>query len=245
MSEAAEPLTQTKPSPGVCYLLRQFMAGDARELGRKAAHRLNGYKPPYVPPAEYAVPDSPICKQALELVTEASPDFLLKHCQRSHAFAVAMAHNTTRPVDREVLYLGCLMHDLGLTEAHDHGATFELDGARAAHGFCCEHGLESARAALVHEMVALHNSVGVAHRLEPEIALVHFGAGADVLGLWVHDVNARTLDEILERFPRKGFGDAMALLIEDQIRRKPDSYMAGMVKLGFLKRLRSTGLPGE
>lgn len=235
-------LTTEKPAPGLCYLIRQFAAGDMRELGRKTSARMRGFTPPYVSAAEYAVPDSSACKKAVDLVREASPEFLFRHCVRTYAFAVAMAHKVNQTIDREVLFLGCIMHDLGLTSEHDHGGTFELDGAKAARSFCVHEGLFETRADLVHEMVALHNSVGVAHKLDPEIALVHFGAGADVIGLWVHDMNPRTLQEILEVSPRDGFGDGMARLIEGQIQRKPDSYMSSMVKLGFLKKLRSAQL---
>jgi hypothetical protein len=200
---------------------------------------------PYVSKAEYDAPDSRACQTALELVTQVSPTFLLDHCLRTHAFAVAMGHTAKQKIDREVLFLGCVMHDLGLTEEHDHGDTFELDGARAARGHCLQHGISAERADLVHEMVALHNSVGVAHKREPEIVLTHFGAGADVLGLAVHDVHRRTMQEILAEYPRTGFGEGMARLIDDQMKRKPESYMSGMVALGFLDRLKKTQLPGE
>lgn len=239
---AENPLTQERPDPGMCYLIRQFAASDMRELGRKGRAAISGWKPPYVAPAEYAVPASSTCKKALTLVRELSPDFLFGHCMRTHAFAVAMAHKVTKTVDPEVLFLGCVMHDLGLTKAHDCGGTFELDGAKAAHHFCQKEGISQPRADLVHEMVALHNAVGVAENKEPEVALVHYGAGADVIGLWVHDIHPQSLQEILEEQPREGFGHGMARLIEDQLARKPNSYMASMVRLGFLKKLRSTQL---
>ncbi|WP_197027547.1 HD domain-containing protein [Marinobacterium lacunae] len=239
---SAVALTTSKPDPGLCFLIRQFAAGDIRELLRKTSARLSGRRPPYVAPADYHVPDSAACKKAISLVREASPDFLFGHCMRTHAFAVAMGHKVSKPVDREVLFLGCIMHDLGLTAAHDHGGTFELDGAKAAHHVCVSEGLSPDRADLVHEMVALHNSVGVAEYRQPEVALVHYGAGADVIGMWVHDIDPKTLHEILEQQPRDGFGEGMARLIEDQVTRKPDSYMASMVRMGFLKKLRSANL---
>lgn len=238
-------LTQSKPAPARCFLISRFIAQDLRSPGVRAHRALTRGQVPYVDHAEYHAPDSLACRKALELVTEASPRFLLDHCLRTHAFAAALAHKAKRKPDREVLFLGCLMHDLGLTGAHDHGGTFELDGARSAHAHCLEHGLSHERADLVHEMVALHNSVGVAHRREPEVALIHFGAGLDVLGLMAHDIHRHTLEEILADYPRAGFGEAMARLIDEQMRRKPTSYMTTMVQLGFLDKLRQTRLPGE
>jgi hypothetical protein len=226
-------------------LLCQFIAGDLRAFRTTAVRVVTRQQVPYVSRPEYAIPDSQACRKALELVNQVSPSFLRDHCLRTHAFAVAMGHQVRQSIDREVLFLGCVMHDLGLTPDHDHGDTFELDGARAARSHCLQHGLSADRADLVHEMVALHNSVGVAHEREPEVALTHFGAGADVLGLGMHDIHRRTLQEILAEYPRIGFGDAMARLIADQMQRKPQSYMTSMVALGFLDRLRKTRLPGE
>lgn len=245
MNESAHPLTTEKPAPSICFLIREFAGHDILEFGRRTRQTLQRQQPPYIQASAYGVPDSLASQKAVALVREASPGFLFQHCVRTHAFAVAMAHKVDLPVDREVLFLGCLMHDLGLTPEHDCGGTFEVDGAKAAHSFCQQEGLSPERAALVHEMVALHNSVGVATKKDPEIALVHYGAGTDVLGLWSHDINAQTLREILEASPRAGFGDGMARLIEDQIQRKPHSYMASMVRMGFLKRLKACRLAGE
>jgi hypothetical protein len=241
----SDNLTEEKQAPSLCFLLRQFVKIDTRELFRKKLLRFWNNTAPYVNASEYSLPESSACQKALALVQESSPDFLIGHCLRTHAFAIAMAHKVNCKVDREVLFMGCIMHDLGLTHIHDHNNTFEVDGARAARSLCIREGIDNRRANLVHEMVALHNSVGVADKREPEVRLVHYGAGADVIGLLLHDINPTTLEEILQTHPRDGFGEGMAQLIEDQINRKPDSYMSSMVKLGFLKKLRNTKLSGN
>ena len=58
-------------------------------------------------------------------------------------------------------------------------------------------------------MVAHHSSVGIAHKLDPEIALLHFGAFADVAGLWVEDIHKITLSEVLSEYPRLEFNLGM------------------------------------
>jgi HD superfamily phosphodiesterase len=137
------------------------------------------------------MPDSENCKKALNMVIECSPDHLVNHCLRSYAFGVSMAHKVKLPFDKEVLFLGSIMHDLGLTSKFDSGNSFEIDGATAARSFCINHDLSAEKADLVHEMVVHHNSVGIAHKLDPEIALLHFGAGADVAGLWINDIHKK------------------------------------------------------
>jgi hypothetical protein len=83
------------------------------------------------------------------------------------------------------------MHDIGLIENNIGEDTFEIDGTRMASNFCIHNGMEVSKVDLIHEMVALHNSVGIAHKLDPEIALLHYGAGADVAGLWAYDLNKK------------------------------------------------------
>lgn len=59
-------------------------------------------------------------------------------------------------------------------------STFKIDGAIAAKSICEGYGMGKDKAKLVHEMVALRNSVGVTHKLAPDIALLHYGAGVEV-----------------------------------------------------------------
>ncbi|MEH2446261.1 MAG: hypothetical protein V7K18_10880 [Nostoc sp.] len=43
--------------------------------------------------------------------------------------------------DRELLYLGAVLHDLGLSDRFDGEQRFEVDGADVAQAFVVEHGL--------------------------------------------------------------------------------------------------------
>jgi len=183
------------------------------------------------------MPDSQHCQRALDMVIECSPDHLVNHCLRSYAFGVSMAHKVKQPFDKEVLFLGSIMHDLGLTSTFDSGNSFEIDGAKAARSFCISHDLSSEKADLVHEMVVHHNTVGIAHKLDPEIALLHFGAGADVAGLWINDIHKTTLSEVLADHPRLDFKESMIKLLSDQAARKPQNYMTPLIELGFLKKI--------
>jgi cyanamide hydratase family protein with HD domain len=232
-------LTTTKPKPCKFCLIKDFIAHDITNAIDKTWRYLSNRHVQYVAKNHFKIPDSKSCTDALEFVRVCSPDHLLNHCLRSYAFGVAMAHKVAKKFDKEVLFLGSIMHDLGLTERYENDQTFEITGARVAREFCADNGIDEEKADLVHEMVALHNSVGIAHKREPEIALLHFGAGADVAGLWLHDINPRTLEEILTEYPRLDFNEGMSRLIEEQVTKKPNSYMRTMVDLGFLKKIRN------
>jgi hypothetical protein len=141
--------------------------------------------------------------------------------------------------DREVVYLAAVMHDLGLISQFNGNGSFEVEGAGVARRFLLEHGLPEGRAHLVHEAIALHAAVGKAAKLAPEIALVHFGAGMDVVGFRAEDLSTDTVRHIVEAYPRHGFKKAFSEVLEDEVRRKPSSHMAGHIGLGFSRKIRS------
>jgi cyanamide hydratase family protein with HD domain len=207
------------------------------DLARRAKKFVSREHVHYVAKNEYEIPDSIICQKALELVSSCSNDTLLNHCFRTYAFGVGMAHKTQKPFDKELFFLGAIMHDLGLTEPFNGTDSFELEGARAAQDFCIKHNLAPNKAELVHEMIALHTSIGLAHTREPEIAMVHFGAGADVIGLWHHEINKKTFDEIVEQHPRLDFKNYFTAKMDDEIKRKPNSHLSTLVNIGFARKV--------
>ncbi len=138
--------------------------------------------------------------------------------------------------DRELLYIAAQLHDLGLTAQFDGEGPFELRGADAAYAWCREHDVPESKAELIHEAICLHTSL-VAARREPEIALVHFGAGADVIGYHLEDIHPRTVEAILELWPRDGFKREVHALLGEQARKNPDSPAGAQWRLGFGKRI--------
>src|SRR6476660_600021 len=64
-------------------------------------------------------PDTALAKEAEERVRKLSKPTLYGHCLRTWAFAALFARRDRVDHDEELLYLACVLHDLGLTEAHD------------------------------------------------------------------------------------------------------------------------------
>ncbi len=171
----------------------------------------------------HSIPDSEICKKATQLVAAVSPTFLCHHCIRAFLFGDLLGQRDRLKYDRELLYLGAVMHDLGLTERFDGEQRFEVDGADAARAFVLEHGLSDEKAEVVWDAIALHTSGGIADRKQPEIALVHLGVSADVLGMKVSDMTRETVEQVLEAYPRLGFNRAITELLVSQVKRKPQT----------------------
>lgn len=224
-----------------CRLVPRFISLDLRLAKARLQRRLGLRELFALLPDAYRIPDSTIASQATELVREISTDLVLNHCYRTYAFGCILGHQDGLKFDREVFYLSSIMHDIGLTERHaqDPGS-FEYVGARVAHQFCTGHDFDADKSALVHNAVALHSAVGIADKLDPEIALVHFGAGVDVLGLRMDEIPQGMLAEVLDKYPRLDFKTSFSTMLRQQAESKPDSHIAGPMGLGFEKKVRST-----
>jgi hypothetical protein len=171
------------------------------------------------------IPDSEICNKATQLVVELSPTFLCNHCIRTFLFGSLLGQRDGLKCDRELLYLGAILHDLGLTERFNGEQRFEVEGADAARAFVLEQGLPEEKAEIVWDAITLHTSLGIASRKQPEIALVHLGASADVLGMRLSDISSEVVEIILESYPRLSFNTAMTELLVAQVKQKPHTAM--------------------
>ncbi len=187
-------------------------------------------------------PDSPAAQAANQLVLEASPPFLYYHCVRTYVFAQLLGSRDKLRYDQELLYLGALLHDLGLTSRFDDHHPFEITGANAARTFLLQQEIPAEKAEIVHRAIALHLSVE-AEQQRPEIALVHFGAIMDARGYRLEDVPSEPLHQILEAYPRLGFKQAFAEAMLEQARKKPTSAVARAIRNGALDGLLQAPFP--
>jgi len=220
-------------------LISRFVRLEIASLGRKIARAFGYNRPDNILIEDIKIPDTRLAKDATELVESLSPPFLFNHCIRTYCFGVAIARHLDLKPDLELFYLSSIMHDLGLVDPHDKcEGSFEVVGANAALEFMLGKGASEEKAELVHEAIALHSAVGIAHLREPEIALVHFGAGVDVIGFRAEDISQHTRDAIVGAYPRCGFKKAFPSLLQYQVDRKPQCHIAGHYKLGFAAKIK-------
>jgi len=168
------------------------------------------------------IPDTELCNAAVDLLQASSPEFLCTHCLRTYIFGSLAVRSIGRSiVDEEAAFCGAALHDLGLVPAYLGENRFEVDGADAAREFCSKHQVSPERADLVWEAIALHTSSGIASRMAAEIALVHLGAGLELLGLGLDQVPAQVVEEVLEKYPRLNFKAEFHQLLVKHCRRNP------------------------
>jgi hypothetical protein len=174
---------------------------------------------------EIDFPDSEIACAAKQFVFDVSPAFVAHHSLRSYLFGRELAAaKGLRPdvdYDDELLFLSCILHDLGATEFANGDQRFEVDGADAAARFLREHGVDEARVTTVWQAIALHTSIGLAHRFGPVQAIAQLGIGADIAGNDRHMLPPDFADRVHALWPRHNLGYALAEVIAGQVEANP------------------------
>src|ERR1700744_6477872 len=164
-------------------------------------------------------PDSGLARKAVALVARAHSATLLNHVHRTWWFAEFLGRKRAMKYDRELVYLASLLHDLGLSPEHAADKRFEVDGADAARRFLHAHDYAPAKTDRVWDAIALHSSADIAERGAPEVALVHFGAHVDVMGLRLDDISPQLIDDTLALYPRLGFKQAFVAALAEVARK--------------------------
>ena len=170
------------------------------------------------------IPDSALARDARDLAREHSPEFLLAHVDRTFVFGALATAGAGLHVDEELGYVAAILHDLGLTEAFGGERRFEIDGAEAARIWARSQGMSADEAQDLWDAIALHTSAGIAGVRSPLCGLVHWGAGLDVLGFGADQFDPALIDAVHTAFPRDGFSDGLAVVLEAAARRAPAAY---------------------
>ena len=78
------------------------------------------------------IPDTKLALAATELVRDTESDLLFHHSTRVYYFGALAGLRQNLKFDSELLYIGAMFHDIGLTEQYRHSMLrFEVDGANA------------------------------------------------------------------------------------------------------------------
>lgn len=233
----APGLTRALARVPVGTLLPRMLAVELGGVLRRCARLFGINRPAVLALEQLAAPDTALCREATAFARGCETPMLFNHSVRSYMFGVAVARHLGMGFDPELLYLSAILHDVGLCPEHAGAGAFEVRGAAVAREFLVAAGLVPERADRVHEAVARHATVGLADRGPPELALIHFGAGVDVIGYRAEDIAPATRTAIVAAHPRLAFKRDFGALMEAEARREPTAHIAGLVGLGFTKRM--------
>jgi hypothetical protein len=224
--------------------LDQLRRGVWAQLRARAA-RSGGWPWPD-PPELPTPPDSVLAREATEYAADVSSPALLSHCLRTWLFASAYGAAERLAYDEELLYLACVLHDLGLTPAHDGrdatAACFAVEGARAAHQLLLAGGASTVAADTVAGAISLHLNIEVRSALGAEAHLLSRGVSADAIGRDLRHLPVATTAEVVRRHPRDGFADELVEATRRQAAKRPQSRSAMLVRFGFTGMVRANPL---
>jgi hypothetical protein len=190
-------------------------------------------------------PQSRAATAALEVATRFHTPALLNHSVRAYLWGVTYAKAHGISFDDELYYVSALLHDFGLIDSFDsHRVAFEEAGGDLAWVFGVAAGWPTERAARADEIIVLHMRDAVSAADDPESHLLQVATSWDVVGLRPEEFPAEVWPEILERYPRLGFGDEFLACFEDQASRKPGGAAAGSIANNAAGRIKANPLDG-
>jgi HD superfamily phosphodiesterase len=171
------------------------------------------------------IPDSKMARELTQLIRDTESDLLFHHSSRVYLFGALTGQRNGRKYDPELLYVGAMFHDIGLTEAYRHSQLrFEVDGANAARDFLRGHGIPEASVEIVWDAIALHTTPGIPEHKKPEVALVASGVAMDVIGIAFRQFTDEQREAVVAAHPR---GDDFKNRIIDAfyqgMKHRPDS----------------------
>ena len=179
--------------------------------------------------AGVSVPDSPLIAETIDLARTLYEPYLFNHAMRSWLFATRLAQLKRIDCDSEVVAVGAILHDIGLTAGVPGSNRFEVNGAGATLSFVRERGISDRRAQLIWDLVALNSTPSIALHKEAEVALGTMGIGLDYGGFFFDLVPPADMTDILRAYPRlemkTRFAEACCRLVTAKPETSSDNFL--------------------
>ncbi|WQF76731.1 hypothetical protein CDEST_01745 [Colletotrichum destructivum] len=194
----------------------------------------------------FDIPRSPICQRAASFIRGWNSPWIANHCFRTYAFALAIAKYAgwdtgaeaeALGFDRELVFLACVMHEMGIHpgEALHSRLSLEIWGAIKAREWILNQtkefvvdesrpeGLLKDWADEVCEAIARHTIEfrGFSSRCRLTLALVTLGSGQDLMGLSSTAIHANDIRTICEIWPRSGYCQGLSQYTKQEVGLKP------------------------
>ncbi|MFB7111648.1 HD domain-containing protein [Streptomyces sp. NPDC056291] len=202
------------------------------------------------------IPDTTLVREATELVRDVAPPLLFHHSRRVFLWGSLRGQEQRLDFDPELLYVGALFHDLGLTKRMRRtDQRFEIDGADEARRFLHAHGITGEPADRVWTSIALHTTPEIPLHMAPEIALVTRGVELDVLGIGYHAVSDEERAAVVAAHPRPDFKNRILAAFTEGIEERPDTtfgnvkadvlahYVPGFRRTDFVEVIKNSDWP--
>jgi hypothetical protein len=171
------------------------------------------------------IPDSKMARDLTQFIRDTESDLLFHHSTRVYLFGALTGERKGLKYDPELLYVGAMFHDIGLTDRYRQSQLrFEVNGANAARDFLRRYGIPKASVEIVWDAIALHTTPGIPEHKKAEVALVTSGVEMDVLGIAYEQFTDAQREAVVAAHPRGGdFKNNIIQAFYDGMKHRPDS----------------------
>ena len=184
--------------------------------------------------AGITIPDSRMAQDATQLLRDVASELVFHHSRRVFIFGSLRGQEQGLEYDAELVYVGAMFHDLGLTETYRRtDQRFEIDAADEARRFLGEYGITGAEADKVWNAIALHTTPEIPLHMDPEVALVTRGVELDVLGVGYDAITDEQRQAVVEAHPRPDFKNRILEAFHGGLKDRPETTF-GNVKADVL-----------
>jgi HD domain len=184
-------------------------------------------------------PPATVLSLEIDRLLEQHAPVVRSHCHRSYQFAAALAKADGVELDEEVLYLGTLLHDVGLSPGGDGSARFEVRGANIVRALLLDHGMERDRVDNVWDCIAMHASSALARHKSPETRYSSRGTSVDIRGSGAEVLHPAFVRTVLDSWPRHDFPHLFPEVLRDEVRANPES-----TRMSWLEPIAAAAIPG-
>lgn len=185
-----------------------------------------------------SIPDSQFTSVVDVLLAGCAPH-LRAHCERSFQFAALLARAEGVELDEEVLYLGTILHDVGLAPLGAGTARFEPRGADLVRTTLFDAGFDRGRAEAVWDVIALHATSTLARHKSAETSYANRGISIDVRGTGAEPIDPAAVRAVLDRWPRHEFPQLFSATMVAEVQANPET-----ARFCFMESIAVAHVPG-
>lgn len=179
------------------------------------------------------LPDSAVGKFILDYAKKELPEKVLLHSLRVYQYSIAIIndHFDKWTLDREVLFVTCLLHDIGTTEKNMKATkmSFEFYGGLISRDVIMEHtNGDQDYAEAVAEAVIRHQDLGESGYITTLGLILQISTILDNVGLNTDLIHSDTLDAVNKKYPRDGWLNCFASAIDNENSQKPWGHTSSL-----------------
>lgn len=184
------------------------------------------------------IPDSSLAVRAIEEAHEHYSPTLLSHCYRTYFWSAGFAFSENLKVDSELLFVSSILHDIGLSNKHNHICTkqcFANYGGSFSKHFTLMNGLEKERALVIEQSINLHlNPMVNKYKHGNEAYALSKGAAMDVIGANYFQFQKDYILSVNKMYSRIKFKEDIIRTMEE-LQHKKNTRADILYSMGFAK----------